>query len=225
MTQGAAKRGFTRVLVPALILLVMLVGSFILAWRLHRVLNTAIEQDRVRLEADAHAFPEDVDWEVHGRPGTDSVCRVVFRSAQVQLDDVGSGYAVRMRGQSGPLPAGSPDLPVFARVMSVPRGYTLALRVIRADFAWATQDVAVAAVAARADGLIDAMQPAPLVRRRSPVVYGSDRFWPDTPVDIAAARGNSEKPVRIAVCPVRYNPVRRELRACREIEFELSLAP
>jgi hypothetical protein len=225
MRAPAAQHGSTRLLVPAVILLVMLIGSFVLAWRLHRLLNRAIEQDRARVETEAHAFPDEAAWEVAGRPGTDSVCRVVFRSAKVTLEDVGDGYAVRMHGQAGPLHPGSPDLPVFARGVSVPPGHTLEMRVIRADFAWATQDVAVASVAARADGAIGAMQAAPLVRRRSPVVYGSDRFWPDRPVEVAVERGEAHKPVRVAVCPVRYNPVRRELRACREVEFELSFAP
>jgi hypothetical protein len=204
----------------------MLVLTFILAWGLHGVLNERVQSGGEILAADPAFFPPEAMWMVQGVPGTGSVCRVVVKCPQAVLEPVEGGVAVRMIGQAGPLPAGCPDLPVFTRGVNGSADRALKARIVHAEYSWSTQNVDVAAVETR-----ETTAPNPvrsetrMVRRRSNVIYGMDRFWPDTPVEISESMMGASNLARVAVCPVQVNPKQRLLRACRQVEFELYYEP
>ena len=223
---GPAREGWRRLLVLAIVLAAVLGLTFFLASRLRKVLSTAVERERERVLQDPAFRPPEAVEMVDGAPGTASVCRVVVLCPVARFEDVGGGVAVRMKGQAGPLPSGSPDLPVFTRGLQGHSDWKLKARVIRADYAWVTQGVDVAAVEVRETSAIDPVRSEThRVRRRSNIIYGADRFWPNGPVEIVDGMMGTSKLSRVAVCPVQYNPEQQLLRVSREVEFELYYQP
>ncbi len=144
----------------------------------------------------------------------------------IELVAVNDGWTVICEGQAGALPSGSPDLPVFSCILPLQSGESLEAVSVTAVYEVVTQNVSVVAVSVRETVALDPGQSnTRTVRRKDPVIYGRDAFWPVQQVGINEVWQGPRKLARLELRPVQYNPATGTVRVCRSLKVVLRTVP
>lgn len=144
----------------------------------------------------------------------------------IKVVPLGKNYMIQIDGCSGHVDGGMPDLPIFVKVLDGKPNESLEVKLLPSKYVVVTQNIDVVAVARRETIALDPPNSITReVRRESPVVYSKNVFWPKNQVEVTEAWQGNRKLLRIAICPVQYNPVSRVLRACTHLEAILKVVP
>ncbi len=144
----------------------------------------------------------------------------------VQLITSGDEYLIEIDGFSGDMDAGMPDLPVFVKVLDGKANESLEVGLLSSEYVTVTQNIDVAAVSIRETvALGPANSVTRDVRSKNSSIYTNNVFWPEKQVFVTEAWQGNRKLLRVAICPVQYNPVSKVLRICRKLEAILKTVP
>ena len=156
-----------------------------------------------------------VDEHVSGKGLVVTVHTPGFRAEPVE--DV-KGYRVHVDGQEHSNAAGTPDLPVFVKLLPGHKGLKAVLELEDASFK-DYEDIEVAPIMKYEldpAQLPDVMVP---VGRRlaSDQIYSSDEFWPEQLYKVEEIWVRTQKFVRVEYRPIQYNPVTKTLRVYEDL--------
>ena len=173
---------------------------------------------------DAQKYEYSNSWGKQGFELTQSkpdLIQLVFSIQNFSIDPViinGQNLKkVSLPGVFLPNDAGKPDLPGTGHYIAIPQGSTPHLRIV--DFEVETiQGLDISpAMELPLDTQKDIVYP------KDALVYGTNAFFPSTPVQISPVeqvRGNDV--VLLGITPFQYNPVTKELKVYKNIKIDLT---
>jgi hypothetical protein len=145
----------------------------------------------------------------------------------VILDGV-SYYDVSIAGLNNTAASGAPLLPVYGRLLGIPPGAEISVRVLASETERIPLTLPVAPAPTQlvdTDPSLALPEVQDLVYHLDPLIYGVDRLTPDNPVAVDAPtlwRGQNVAPLRLY--PVQFNPVTGELLFHRRLRVEVRFA-
>jgi len=133
------------------------------------------------------------------------------------LESSPAGVSVGLSGVFLPNQAGAPNLPTLGRFVALPQGATARLEIVNARTrSFRELDVGPAPVIPKEN------DPAPLIYREDPAIYGADAYYPAAPAALSPPRRmRGVDAVAVSLTPFQYHPGTRELIAYTEIELRI----
>ena len=152
------------------------------------------------------------------RHGVELQFRLTRFSAEAVPGVGASAWRLTMPGALLPGRPGAPDLPRLGRYVALPAGAKARIEVISIE----TQRIENITVAPAAETPVET-ETGEMERTPDAEIYAQDAFFPSEPVslsDIRSLRGVDM--VAVALSPLQYNPVQRELRVVTQLTVRIA---
>jgi hypothetical protein len=160
--------------------------------------------------------PREAVWSVQPKDGQSLQITVDFGGFSAVKEQ--NGYSLRIPGQAESAKPGTPDIPHIAKLFNVSSDGHPVLT-IRGMFPTNVQNVSVVpAKGVALEQSEDETRRLRTFRRPQAEVYAADQLYPESLSKIDEARIGTQRVLRIEICPVQYNPIKREIRFYQRLE-------